>query len=186
MIPEIGPADLIAHMDKRTLTNEVLCLVEGDRSGKTVGVRYNQIVLCDLVDVSGDGTTFKDCYLLTGDGVEIDEGLEVDLSGDFCFNTEFASTNRVVLGAIHTVDELVDFCERRDIHVPAKCLEREGCLCVGAGDDYVLDASLFALGWAVDLDKAAVEELIVGATAASKATGQEHTVSSVDYVKEQR
>lgn len=133
-------------------------------------LQYNKIVKCNL-EVNGT-VSYRDIFLLTGDGIEVDEGFEVDLTGLFCFNTEFRSINREVVAVVNNVDELLAFCDKHNISVPSTCLEYEGCLSVGACCDYVLNNDLGVLGWEKELPenvlrKRSLEEQMNRAEAAS-------------------
>ena len=94
---------------------------------------------------------YENCYLLTGDDVEPDGELEVELTGELFFNTEFRGLNREVVATVNNIDELIEFCNKHDISIPDACCSREGYLYVGGDREYVIDAELGALGWKDEL-----------------------------------
>lgn len=182
MIPEVGYADLIPYIDRDLLTDEVLCFVENQELDQSYVAKYNKIVKCDLEGISSVDY-YENCYLLTGDNVEVDEGLEVELTGEFYFNTEFKSLNREEVATVDSIDELVDFCKKHDISVPSECHSVECCLFVGGGRDYVLDNGLCALGWEEELNDISVDEKINDATERSVETDNDKN-KDFEIVKE--
>lgn len=144
--------------------------------------RYYQIIKCDLK--GGIGGHYKDCYLLTSPEIEVDSGLEIELSGDFCFNTEYKTTNRRLAGYTESFNELMEFCKEHDIEVPVECLavpkelvSLGGKLQVGGERDYILNEKLVALGWSNDL----VDDAF--ATNARNIEAICKTLSVGDYIK---
>lgn len=113
--------------------------------------KYNIIVRCNL-EADGE-TSYRDSFLLTGADISADGGLEVDLTGAFCFNTEFRSRDREIVAVVNNVDDVVAFCNTHNISVPSHCLADKERLFVGACRDYVLDYNLGVLGWEDDLQE---------------------------------
>ncbi len=167
MIPEVEPNDLIPYIDKALLTNEVLCLVEGQETTQTLGAKYNKIIKCDLEGIS-TVDYYENAFLLTGDDVEPE--LEVDLIGALYFNTEFASYNRKEVAVVNSISELLDFCKEHAIKIPEECLANDGTLKVGGDRDYFLNKDLFALGWEEELGDISVDDRLSVATEKSAET----------------
>ena len=182
MVPEVEPNDLIPYIDKDLLTNEVLCLVEEQESTQIFGAKYNKIVKCDLEGIS-TVDYYENAFLLTGDDVEVDEGLEIELTGELYFNTEFKSLNREEVAVINSVSELLDFCKKFFIEVPEECLTDKGTLKVGGGREYILNQELFALGWEEDLGDISVDDRLSVATERSAETDS-GVHSEIEFEKE--
>lgn len=127
-------------------------------------MKYDTIIKCDLSDFKSGKVEYKNCYLLTYKGC--DTCFEIDLIGDFFFNTDYKAINRKEVAKINNSIDLINFMlnnnilSKHNIGVFNEVLNKrkydfdnleKSRLYVGGEQDYILDYNLKVLGWKEDL-----------------------------------
>ena len=119
--------------------------IQANLSYETGTDKYNRIDKVDLCDENG-AILYKDCYLLTGDGIYPE--LEVDLFGDFCFNTEFDTCNRTTIAAFDDIYGLYRELDHLGVNYKGNCPTKDTLL-VGGSNDKIIVSDL-TTGWIED------------------------------------
>lgn len=112
-------------------------------------MKYDTIIKCDLKDYRTNKTEYKNCYLLTYKGC--DNELEIDLTSNLWFNTEYKATNRKLIKKVENVEELFDFinneiakdyknCDYMNDYILKRFKNNE--LYCGGCEDYILNSDL--------------------------------------------
>ena len=123
-------------------------------------MKYNTIIQCDLADFRYGKIEYKNCYLLSYNGCS--EELEIELTGNFWFNTEFKAVHRKKVARVENAIDLLNFMIHNNIftqhneEIFKEVLHTRkydfnnldnSRLYVGGCRDYILDYNLNVLGW---------------------------------------
>lgn len=102
--------------------------------------RYDTIIKANLTSSYGN---YENCYLLTGE--DVDNELEVELTGDLFFNCDYKKENVSVVKKIESLQDLLDFCKENNIDIPEENIGKD-FLIVGGSSDLVIQKDLEAYG----------------------------------------
>lgn len=110
-------------------------------------IKYGEIFMCTLID---DDHSCDNSIILRVKGDESCRDIDVDLTGDMCFNDGFKIEDIHDLQDVDTLEEVIDYCvKRRDkcgASITIKHLDKDGRLIVGGSCDRVIGHDL-TLSW---------------------------------------
>lgn len=110
-------------------------------------MKYNKIVKCNFESFKDNEVIYGNVYLLTYDGCS--EELEIDLTSNLWFNTEYRAINKKVVMEVENINQVLDFLKEHNISDYAKkdIFDNEKqLLYVGGSRDLVLDFDLNIIG----------------------------------------
>ena len=112
-------------------------------------MKYDTIVKCDFEDFRSGKIKYTNIYLLTYNGCS--EELEIDLTSNLWFNTEYKAINREIVKQVNNINEVMDFLKEHNITISEYAKKdifdtENELVCVGGSNDYVLDYNLNVIG----------------------------------------
>ena len=107
---------------------------------------YNTIIRCTMISKYNEKEKYPDSYLLIQDIEAPASDMDIDLKGDFCFNTYFDLDKVEFVKNINSLQELYDFCKEKNIEIRESLIHEKGLL-VGGGRDYFIFNNLIPYGW---------------------------------------
>lgn len=100
--------------------------------------KYKIILHCTL---DNGILTFEDSYVLIRNMNELDSELNIDIKGNFYYNTDFEIQDIKGIIHINNLDNLYKYCKYKDIQIDKKIITERGIL-VGAERDCILGNDL--------------------------------------------
>lgn len=112
-------------------------------------MKYNKIVKCNFASFKDNDIIYGNVYLLTYNGCS--EELEIDLTSNLWFNTEYKAINREIVKQVNNINEVMDFLKEHNITISEYAKKdifdtENELVCVGGSNDYVLDYNLNVIG----------------------------------------
>jgi len=109
-------------------------------------MKYNKIIKCTMKSKYYSNDIYPNSFLLIQDINELDSDMNIDLSGDFFFNTDFSLDEVELIKEIGSLQELYDFCNENNIEIDESLIYEKGLL-AGGGRDYFIFNNLTPYGW---------------------------------------
>lgn len=112
-------------------------------------MKYNKIVKCNFESFKDNEVIYGNVYLLTYDGCS--EELEIDLTSNLWFNTEYRAINKKVVMEVENINQVLDFLKEHNITISDYAKKdifdnEKQLLYVGGSRDLVLDFDLNIIG----------------------------------------
>lgn len=112
-------------------------------------MKYNKIVKCNFESFKDNEAIYGNVYLLTYDGCS--EELEIDLTSNLWFNTEYKAINKKVVMEVENINQVLDFLKEHNITISDYAKKdifdnEKQLLYVGGSRDLVLDFDLNIIG----------------------------------------
>ncbi len=116
-------------------------------------MNYNKIYKVTMVsrDSNFKLNKYVNQYILTCDNCDAD--MEINLTGNLCFNTDYMVTKRVPVTEVHDINDILSFIDRNKINISDDSIDVDNNIFwVGGECDYGLSfENLERLGWKEDL-----------------------------------
>jgi len=109
-------------------------------------MKYNKIIECTMKSKYYKNDIYPNSFLLIQDTDKLDSDMNIDLTGDFYFNTDFELYNVKVIKEINSLKELYEFCKDNNININKGLIHNNGIL-VGGSRDYFIFNDLVPYGW---------------------------------------
>lgn len=112
-------------------------------------MKYDTIIKCDFESFKNEKIEYTNIYLLSHN--ECSEELEIDLTSDMWFNTEYKAINRQEIKKVNNIQEVMNFLKEHNIQISDYAKENifdneKQLLYVGGCNDLVLDFDLNIIG----------------------------------------
>lgn len=98
-------------------------------------IKYEEIW---VVDLESDGEVHKNCIILKDCSNEEITGFDVDLTGDFWFNTSFKYLKIKSKSAVSTLKAVIQYCDDKKVEIRKELLKNDG-LIVGGERDFLIN-----------------------------------------------